>query len=117
MPRPRGRRKPLCARPGGQAMEDRLLDRTAVTQVLHHDAREEFGRDTAVPDALGVDRNDRPAGADAKTGRLAALDPSWTKQQFLTLQQRGQPGIERTPATARRAVPARADEHVPGVRF
>ena len=79
-------------------MKDRLIDHSAVYQVLDDDSLEERWCDTRVPDAIWVDDDDRSTRADAKAGRLSALDSIRPEQQAVALEQRREQLIQLPPA-------------------
>jgi len=80
--------------------------------MLHDDPFQERGGHTGVPHALGVHDDDRAAGADSETGRLAALHAPGPEEKALALEQAREQCVERSSLAIRRAEPADADEHV-----
>jgi hypothetical protein len=73
-----------------------VLDYPAVAKVLDDDAFEQLGSDSAVPDPLGVDHDDRSSSTDAETWRLAAFDTSGPEQQVFPLEEPGEQTIQLT---------------------
>jgi hypothetical protein len=82
-------------------VEDCLLDRTTVLEVLDHDPLEQFRRDGLVPHTLGVHDDNRPLSADAKARGLAALHTRGTEEQPFAFEEAGQQRIESTSAPVR----------------
>ena len=68
-------------------MEYRIFHDAAVPKVLDDDALEEFGRHARVPDALGVDDDDRTARAYAEAWGLASLYAAYTEKKSFSLEQ------------------------------
>src|SRR4051812_15772478 len=52
-----------------EAMKHCLLHHSAVAQVFDDDSLQQRWCDVGVPDALGIDHDDRPSGADAQARR------------------------------------------------
>src|SRR5688500_1540654 len=98
-------------------MEDGLFDRPPALEMLHYDPLEQFRRDTGVPDALRIDHNDRPAGADAEARRLTAFLVRWTEQEILALEKARQLRVEAATPTFLGAKAARTNDHVPAIRL
>lgn len=97
-------------------MKDGVLDNATVAQMLDDDALEQRGRHAGVPDALGIHDDDRSTGADAEAGRFAAFDATRAEEEPFALQQGGQQPVQLASPMIGRAVPADADENVPGIR-
>ncbi len=55
--------------------------------MLDDDPLEQLRADAGVPDAFGVDDDDRAAGADAKTGGLATLHTVGAEEEVFALQE------------------------------
>jgi hypothetical protein len=68
-------------------VEDGLLYHSAVAQMLDDDSLEERGGNAGVPDALGIDDDDRTAGADAEARSLAALDAARAEEKAFALEK------------------------------
>ena len=98
-------------------MNHSLVDNPPVLEVLDDDALEQRGRDRTVPDALRVHNDNRPAGADAQTWRLATLDAARAEQQPFTLEKLRQKGVECMTSAIGRAEAARAHQHMSRVRL
>lgn len=60
---------------GTKPVEDQLLDGPAAQQVFVNNALQGHGIDVVIPDAVGVDSEDRPAAADAEAASERAFDP------------------------------------------
>lgn len=71
-------------------MKHGLLDDTPVAEVFDDDAFEQGGRDASVPDALGVDDDDRATGAHAEARGLTAFDALGAEEEAFALEQRGE---------------------------
>jgi hypothetical protein len=84
-----------------ESIEDGFLHDPTVAEVLDDDALEELGSDASVPHTVGIDDNDRTAGAYSQARRLAALHTTWAKQQSLTLEKRGKARIQLATAAIR----------------
>ena len=82
-------------------MEYGLVDRTTSLEVLHHDALEEFRSHVGVPDAIRINHHDRPACANTKAGRLAALHPRRSEQQPFALEKARQLSVQIAAASIR----------------
>jgi hypothetical protein len=83
--------------------------------VLDDDALEEDGSDSGVPDALGIDDDDRTAGADAEARSLAALDATRAEEKGFSLEKAGEILIQLAAAVIRRAEATRAYQHVAAI--
>jgi hypothetical protein len=59
---------------GGDSKEYRLIDDLAVPEVFDDNALQKGGCDVAVPDAFGVDDDDRSACAHAEARCFTAFD-------------------------------------------
>lgn len=64
-----------------------------MSQMLDNDALEQRRRYAAIPDAVGIDDDNRTSGANAEARRLTALHATGTEQQSFTLEKSGQPGV------------------------
>ena len=98
-------------------MEHRFLDDSAVAQVLEDDALKERGSDAGVPDAFGIDDDNRTAGADSQAWRLAALDAVGAEEEALALEKAGEMLVEFSTALTRRAEAACAHQHMAAIRI
>lgn len=78
-------------------MENRGLDDLSTAEVLDDDPLEQLRGHAGVPDAVRVDDDDRAAGADTETGRLAPLYPGGSEQEALPPQESGQQLIQHAP--------------------
>jgi len=96
-------------------VEHGLLYHSAVAQVLDDDALEEGGGDTEVPDAFGIDDDDRTAGADSEAWSLAALDATGAEEKPFALEKTGEMRIQLAAAMVRRAEAAGAYQHVAAI--
>ena len=96
-------------------MEYRVLHDAAVAEVLDDDALEERGSDSGVPDALGIDDDDRTAGADSEARSLAALDALGAEEKAFAFEKAGELRIQLAATLIRRAEAARADQHVTAI--
>ena len=99
------------------AVEDGVFDNATSFQVLDDDALEERGSDAGVPDAFGIDDDDRTAGADSEAWRLAALDAIGAEEKALALEKAGEMLVERSTALIRRAEAACAHQHMAAIRI
>ena len=99
------------------AVEHRVLDDPAVAQVLDDDTLEERGSDAGVPDAFGIDDDNRTAGADSEAWRLAALDTIGPEEKALALEKAGEMLVELSTALTRRAEAACAHQHMAAIRI
>jgi hypothetical protein len=98
-------------------MEHRLLHDPSLAKMLDHDPLQEFRCNARIPDALGVNHDDRSAGADAQARRLAALHAIRPEEEPFALEERREKIIELSAAALRRAKGADAHEHVARVRL
>jgi hypothetical protein len=98
-------------------MEYRFLDDSAVAQVLDDDALEERWSDAGVPDAFGIDDDNRTAGADSEAWSLAALDAIGAEEKALALEKAGEMLVELSTALTRRAEAACAHQHMAAIRI
>jgi hypothetical protein len=67
-------------------MKDRLFDGLPSLEMLDDDSLEKIRRHFGIPDALGIDDDDRPAAAHAEAGRLSTLNSVRPEKQILSLQ-------------------------------
>src|SRR5262245_47884059 len=72
--------------PASQPVKDSLLDDAAVPQMLDDDPLQQRRRYRSVPDAVGIDDDDRSSAAHTQTRCLASLHASRSEQQPFTLQ-------------------------------
>lgn len=70
-----------------KTIENRLLDNTAVLQMLDNDSLEKLRSHSPVPHTFGIHHNDGTSSTNAETRRLSALYPAGTKEEILTLEQ------------------------------
>ena len=101
----------------GQSKKDSVLDDFPILQMFHDYLLEKLWRDSAVPHAFRIDDNHRTAAAYSEARRFAALHARGSEEEILTLEQRRQLGVERSPSPVRRAEAPRAHEHVTRVRL
>ena len=73
-----------------ETMEDCVLYRTPIFQVLDDDSLEQFRSDVRVPDSFRINDDDRTIAAHTEAGSLASLYPIGTEKQILTLEQLGE---------------------------
>ena len=99
------------------AVEHRFLDDSTVTQVLDDDALEQRGSDTGVPDAFGIDDDDRTAGADSEAWSLAALDAIGAEEKAFALEKAGEMLVELSTALTRRAEAPSAHQYMAAIRI
>ena len=64
--------------------------------MLDDDALEQRRCHAAIPDALGIDHDNRTTRAHAETGRLAAFHPTGTEEETLALEQCGEECVQLT---------------------
>ena len=100
-----------------ETVEDSLINRMSVLQMLYYNALQQVRRHAGIPDAFRIHDDDRSAGAHAEAGRLAALHPTRTEKQTFALEQPREGGVERAALAVRRAEPADAHEHVACIRL
>ena len=100
-----------------EPMENRILNRMTVLQVLDYDSLQQLGSDIRVPDSLGVYNHDWPIAAHAEARRFPALHAVGSEQKIFALQQVGEQGVKPAPSTIRRAKISGANENVAGVPF
>ena len=98
-----------------QSVEHGLFDDPPVAQMLDDYPLQQRRCNPAVPDAIRIHHDDRPAAADAKAWRLTPLHPGRPEQQSFPLKQRRQQRVELSPAMVGRTKPADTDKHVSGV--
>ena len=96
-------------------MEHRFLDYSTVAQVLDDDALEERGSDAGVPDAFGIDDDNRTAGADSEARSLAALDALGAEEKAFAFEKAGELRIQLAAALIRRAEAACAHQHMAAI--
>lgn len=99
------------------AMEHGFLDDSTIAQVLDDDALEECWGDASVPDAFGIDNDNRTAGADSEAWRLAALDAIGAEEKTLALEKAGEMLVQLSTALTRRAEAACAHQHMAAIRI
>ena len=98
-------------------MKYRFFHNAAALQVLHDDALQQRRGDVCVPDTFRIHDDDRASFADTETRRLPSLDATGSKQEVFALEQCSEQTVQRPAAAVRRAVSARAHDHVMSVRF
>jgi hypothetical protein len=69
-----------------ESVKNRFGNRDAVPEMLHDDSLEERGSYSVIPDAFGVDHDDRSPAADTEAGSLTALHPARAEEKALALQ-------------------------------
>ena len=84
-----------CRMPGDcrsplEAMEDCVLYRTPIFQVLDDDFLQQVRGHVRVPDSFGIHNDDRTIAAHSETGSLASLYAIGAEKQIFTLQQLGE---------------------------
>lgn len=94
-------------------MKYRLVHYPPISQMLDHDSLQQRRGDAGIPDALGVDDDDRAASTDTQAGRLTALHAIGPEQQLFALQKRGEQIVELAPSAVRRAEATHAHQDVP----
>lgn len=102
---------------GCQPMKHCIFHDPAALEMLDDDSLEQLRRDSAIPNAFGINDNDWSALAHTEAWSLAPLHTSRTKEQSFALQQRCKKRIQRATAALGRAVASGADDDVPRVRF
>jgi hypothetical protein len=98
-----------------ETMKHRLLDDPPIAEMFDDNPLQQRGRHAPIPDAVGVDDDDRTATANSEAWRLAALDPRGAKEETLALQERRQQPIQVSPAMVGRTEAADANQDVTSI--
>jgi len=70
-----------------ETVEDSLINRVSMLEMLYHDALQQGRGHPGIPDALRIHDHDRPRSADAEAWGLTALDALGSKEKVLALEQ------------------------------
>ena len=70
-----------------EAVEDSLINRLSMLQMLYDDALQQVRSHFRIPDALWIHDDDRSCRADAEAWRLAAFDAVGSEEKILALKQ------------------------------
>jgi len=100
-----------------ETVEDSLINRLSILEMLYHDAVQQVRGHARVPDAFGINDDDGPGGADAEAWRLAPLDALWSEEKIFALEQLREQRVDLSTAAVRRAEFSRAHKHVTGIRL
>ena len=95
-----------------EPMEDCVLYRTPIFQVLDDYSLEQFRSHVRIPDSLWIHNHNRTAAAHSEARCLASFYAIRAKQQVLALQQVRESRIQFASTTIGRAEIAGADENV-----
>ena len=70
-----------------ETVEDSLINRVSMLEMLYHDALQQVRGHAGIPDAIRIHDDDGPCRADAEAWRFAALDALGAEEKILALEQ------------------------------
>lgn len=77
-----------------QSVKDGLVDWISMLEMLYHDALQQLGCHSRIPNTFRIHDDDGTGGAYTETRRLATLHSLWPEEKIFALQKLGEQRVD-----------------------